>query len=401
MAVTGCAQLDCLRQRSDPELVRALERRRQTSLIVALGARRSRVVREPLIESLLLSIAGGAAGLVIAFAGTRVILQVVFPSLPGAGGVPIDVWPAAPVLLFAFAVSLATGLAFGIAPAWMATRADPMDALRGTGRSTARTGSLPQTVLIVFQAAVSLVLLSAAGLLTVALYGLENQAFGFEQDDRLIAQFSPRLAGYRPDQLTPLYDRIRGTISRVPGVSGVALCIYSPFGNNFWGTNIWVDGHAAPGPNDDTFTAWNRVTPDYFEVIGTAIVRGRGISGQDTATSRHVAVVSEAFARKFFKGAGSPWEALRPTWHWIGAGIRDRRRGKGRALLFEPISASRLVRSFSRPKRSTISRPRRRQPTRTPDRISCTTLSLPRRPAFICRRGRSTRPSRWSIPRCP
>ena len=302
MAVTGCALLIVCANVATLVLVRALERRRQTSLIVALGARRSRVVREPLIESLLLSIAGGAAGLVIAFAGTRVILQVVFPSLPGAGGVPIDAWPAAPVLLFAFAVSLATGLAFGIAPAWMATRADPMDALRGTGRSTARTGSLPQTVLIVFQAAVSLVLLSAAGLLTVALYGLENQAFGFEQDNRLIAQFSPRLAGYRPDQLTPLYDRIRGTISRVPGVSGVALCIYSPFGNNFWGTNIWVDGHAAPGPNDDTFTAWNRVTPDYFEVIGTAIVRGRGISSQDTATSRHVAVVSEAFARKFFKG---------------------------------------------------------------------------------------------------
>jgi ABC-type antimicrobial peptide transport system permease subunit len=103
-------------------LVRGLERRRQTSLIVALGARRARVVREPLIESLLLSVGGGVAGLAIAFAGTRVILQVVFPSLPGAGGVPIDAWPSAPVLLFACAVSVATGLAFGIAPAWMATR---------------------------------------------------------------------------------------------------------------------------------------------------------------------------------------------------------------------------------------------------------------------------------------
>jgi predicted permease len=302
MAVTGCTLLIVCANVATLMLVRGLERRRQTSLIIALGARRSRVVREPLFESLLLAIAGGAAGLAIAFAATRVILQVVFPSVPGAGDVPIDAWPSAPVLLFAFAVSLATGLAFGIAPAWMATRADPMEALRGTGRSTARTGSLPRTVLIVFQAALSLVLLSAAGLLTAALYGLENQAFGFEQHDRMVAKINPRLAGYRPDQLTPLYDRIHEAVSRVPGVSGVALCTYSPFGNNSWGTGIWVDGHASPGPNDDINSAWNRVTAGYFEVIGNTIVRGRGISGQDTATSRHVAVVNEAFARKFFKG---------------------------------------------------------------------------------------------------
>jgi predicted permease len=302
MAVTGCTLLIVCANVATLMLVRGLERRRQTSLTIALGARRSRVVREPLIESLLLAIAGGAAGLAIAFGATRVILKVVFPSVPGAGDVPIDAWPSAPVLLFAFAVSLATGLAFGIAPAWMATRADPMEALRGTGRSTTRTGSLPRTVLIVFQAALSLVLLSAAGLLTAALYGLENQAFGFEQNDRMVAQVNPRLAGYRPDQLTPLYDRIREAVSRVPGVSGVALCIYSPFGNNSWGTGIWVDGHASPGPNDDINSAWNRVTAGYFEVIGNAIVRGRGVSGQNTATSRHVAVVNEAFARKFFKG---------------------------------------------------------------------------------------------------
>jgi len=145
------------------------------------------------------------------------------------------------------------------------------------------------------------VLLSAAGLLTAALYGLEHQAFGFEQDDRLVAHVNPRLAGYRPDQLTPLYDRIGEAVSRVPGVSGVALCTYSPFGNNFWGAGIWVDGKAAPGPNDDNGAGWNRVTAGYFHVIGTAIVRGRGISHEDTATSRHVAVVNEAFARKFFK----------------------------------------------------------------------------------------------------
>jgi predicted permease len=302
MVVTGCVLLIVCANIAHLMLVRGMERRRQTSLSIALGARPSRVVREPLIESLLRSLAGGAAGLAIAFAGTRLILQVVFPSLPGVGGVPIDAWPSPPVLLFAFVVSLATGLAFGVAPAWMATRADPMDALRGSSRSTARTGSLPQTTLIVFQAALSLMLLSAAGLLTAALNGLENQSFGFERDDRIVAHVNPRLVGYRPDQLTPLYERIREVLSRAPGVSGVALCIYSPFGSNSWGTGIWVDGHASPGPNDDNCAAWNRVTAGYFDVIGNAIVRGRGISDQDTAASRHVAVVNEAFARKFFHG---------------------------------------------------------------------------------------------------
>ncbi len=302
MAVTGCVLLIVCANVAQLMLVRGMERRRQTSLSIALGARTSRVVSGPLIESVLLSLGGGAAGLAIALAGTRAILQFVFPSLPGVGGVPIDAWPSAPVLLFAFVMSLATGLAFGIAPAWMAARVDPMEALRGTSRSTARTGSLPRATLIVFQAALSLVLLSAAGLLTMALHDLENQAFGFEQDDRLVAHVNPRLAGYGQEQLTPLYARIREAVSRVPGVSGVALCSYSPFGNNAWGAGILVDGHAPPGPNDDILAFWNRATAGYFDVIGNAIVRGRGISEQDTATSRQVAVVSEAFAGKFFRG---------------------------------------------------------------------------------------------------
>jgi predicted permease len=283
-------------------LARGLERRRQTSLTVALGARRSRVVREPIIESLILSLAGGAAGLAIAFAATHAILAMVFPSVPGVGGVPINASPSTPVLLFAFAVSLVTGLAFGIAPAWMATRVDPMDALRGARGLTAPRGTLPRAMLIVGQAALSLMLLAAAGLLTSALRGLENQSFGFERDDRTVAHFSAGLSALGQDQLTPLYDRIRDAVSRVPGVAGVALANYSPFGNNSWGTAVWVDGHSAPGPHDDVFSYWNRVTPDYFRVVGTPILRGRDISERDTRTSPHVAVINEAFAHKFFNG---------------------------------------------------------------------------------------------------
>jgi predicted permease len=302
MVVTGFVLLIVCANVANLMLVRGMERRRQTSLSMALGARASRLVRQPLIESLLLSLFGGAAGLGVAFAGTRLILHFAFPSSAGLAGVPISASPSMPVLLFAFIASLATGVAFGIAPAWMTTRVDPIEALRGASRSTARTGSLPRKTLVVLQAALSLVLLSAAGLLTAALQSLENQNFGFEQDRRLVATMDPRLAGYRPGQLSQLYRRIHDSIAGIPGVSSVALCMYSPQSARAgWGSGVWADGHPVPGPRDDNFASWDRVTAGYFDVIGTPIVKGRGISGQDTGASQKVAVIDEAFARKFFR----------------------------------------------------------------------------------------------------
>ena len=300
MMVTGFVLLIVCANVANLMLVRGLERRRQISVSMALGARASRIVRQALTESILLSLLGGAAGLAIAYAGTRFILQLVFPKVAGMAGIPIHASPSTPVLLFAFGVSVIVGIVFGIGPAWMATSVDPVEALRGGSRSTARAGSLPRKALIVFQAALSLVLLSASGLLTVALQSLENQEFGFSQDRRIVANINTRAAGYRPDQLTTLYGRIHDSLVSIPGVSGVALCKYSPLSGNNWGSRIWVDGHPPPGPRDDDFVSMNRVTAGYLDVIGTPILRGRGITEEDTASSRHVAVINEAFARKFF-----------------------------------------------------------------------------------------------------
>jgi predicted permease len=301
MMVSGCALLIACANVANLMLVRGMERRRQTAMSMALGAPASRMVRQALTESILLSLCGGAAGLAIAFAGTRLILHFAFPSLPGFAGVPIDASPSMPVLLFAFVTSLLTGVAFGIAPAWMTTRVDPIEALRGASRSTARAGSLPRKTLVVCQAALSLVLLSASGLLTTALQRLENQDFGFDQDRRIVATINPRLAGYRTGQLSLLYRRIHDSIAAVPDVSSVALCLYSPQGGGGWGAGVWVDGHSAPGPKEDNLALWNRVTAGYFDVIGNPIIKGRGISEQDTAVSRNVAVINEAFANKFFR----------------------------------------------------------------------------------------------------
>ena len=301
MMVTGFVLLIVCANVANLMLVRGLERRKQISLSMALGARASRIVRQALTESIVLSLLGGAAGLTIAYAGTQFILQLAFPRVGGLSGIPIDASPSTTVLLFAFGISLIAGLVFGIAPAWMATGVDPIEALRGGSRSTAGAGSLPGKALIVFQAALSLALLSASGLLTVALRSLENQDFGFSQDRRVVANINPRVAGYRLDQLTLLYERIHESLARIPGVSAVALCKYSPLSGGNWGGSIWVDGHPPPGPRDDNSASMNRVTAGYFEVIGTPILRGRGISVQDTASSLHVAVINEAFARKFFR----------------------------------------------------------------------------------------------------
>jgi predicted permease len=301
MMVSGFVLLIVCANVANLMLVRGMERRRQISLSMALGAQTSRVVRQPLTESILLSLFGGAAGLLIAFLATRVILHFAFPSFAGFASVPISASPSIPVLLFAFITSLLTGVVFGIAPAWMATRVDPIEALRGASRSSDRAGSLPRKTLVVFQAALSLVLLSAAGLLTTALHKLENENLGFEQEGRIVADINPRLAGYRTNQLSLLYRRLHDSIAGIPGVSSVALCQYSPLSGGGWGSGVWVDGHPLPGPMDDNSSSWDRVTAGYFDVIGTSIVRGRGLSEQDTATSRNVAVISEAFARKFFR----------------------------------------------------------------------------------------------------
>jgi predicted permease len=282
-------------------LVRGMEQRQQNSLSVALGARPWRLLRQPLTESLVLSILGGAAGLGVAFVAARLILHFTFPPIDGMAGVPIHASPSAPILLFAFAASLITGLAFGIAPAWMASRADPIEALRGSNRSTMRRGLLPRKALVILQAALSLVLLSSAGLLTAALRNLENQDLGFDQERRTLVKIDPQLGGYRVEQLDTLYRRLSDSFAGMPGVASVSMCMYSPQSGGDWYHSIYVDGQSTPGPNADNGAGVDRVTPGFFETIGNPIVEGRGITEQDTANSQHVAVVNQAFANKFFK----------------------------------------------------------------------------------------------------
>jgi predicted permease len=298
MMVSGFVLLIVCANMANLMLVRGMERRQQTSLSMALGARRGRLISQALTESVLLSLLGGAAGLAVAFAGTRLILHYAFQSLTAS---PISALPSIPVLLFAFGISLFTGIAFGTAPAWMATRADPVEALRGANRSTRQAGSLPRKTLVIVQAALSLVLLFASGLLTKALSKLEHQDFGFEQSGRTVVMIDPLLASYKPQQLELLHRRIEDSLRSIPGVLSVATSMYSPLSGDSWNDRIFVEGRPEPATIEENLSHFVRVTAGFFETIGNPIVKGRSISEQDTAASPHVAVVNEAFARKFFK----------------------------------------------------------------------------------------------------
>lgn len=280
-------------------LVRGIKRRAQTSLSVALGAPTWALVRQALAESLLLALLGGAAGLAVAAVATRLILSLAFPSSDALADMPID-WPTAPVLPFALALSTVAGLVFGIAPAWFAARTDPIAALRGRGSTTERASSVPRRTLIVVQAALSLVLLSAMGLLGAAIHELEHQDFGFDRDGRIVVRIDPRLAGYEPARLPLLYARIRESVASVPGVAAVALALHSPQSGDRWGAGVWIDGAPPSAPGALNTALWNRVTTGYFDIVGTTILRGRGIESQDTPSSRPVAVVNQAFAKAYF-----------------------------------------------------------------------------------------------------
>jgi predicted permease len=276
-------------------LARGSANRSQMAVRLALGAPRHRLIRQMLTESVLLALMGGAAGLYIAYAGTHAILLLAFR---GANYIPVDARPPLPVLGFAGLLSLVTGIVFGIAPAWMASQSNPIDALRGSGRSTRDRFSVLQKPLVIAQVAFSIALLIAAGLVTQSLRNLEGQHFGFVTDGRLIVNVNPGLAGYTPDKLDGLYQRLEERMPQIPGVLSASLSWYSPLAGNNANERVYIKGKAP----DYRWAApsWDRVGPHYFETLGTRLLRGRVIEERDRPGGLNVAVINETFARRFF-----------------------------------------------------------------------------------------------------
>ncbi len=325
-------------------LARGMARRTQTSIRLAIGASRARIIRQSLTESILIALAGGLAGLIVAVGAERLVLAVAFSS---SSFLPISTIPSLPVLAFAFALALLTGVLFGTAPAWLATRTDPVEALRGAGRSTSDRSSLPRKALLVFQATLSVVLVAGAGMLTRSLNNLEHQNLGFETKNRITVALNSPPFTYIPERLDALYRDLDDKLNHLPGVERASLALYNPFTDN-WGELIFVPGRPAPGMSETSVASWDRVTPEYFQAVGQPIVQGRGFSGADSNKTALVAVVNQAFVRRFFtnedpmdKRFGVDSAAYAGTYRIVGV-VQDAKYGQpekpARPMFFVPLA---------------------------------------------------------------
>jgi macrolide transport system ATP-binding/permease protein len=340
LGITGLVLLIACANLANLQLARGTAAAAQTSLRAALGAPRSRLLREALIESALLAIAGGALGLLVATQTSALLIGLAFH---GAAYVPIETSPSLPILGFAFALSLVTGIVFGIAPAWSASRADPAVALRGAGRGVSGRSTPAQKALVVLQAALSLMLLAGAGLMVQTLRNLTNQQFGFTLDGRVVVSVNAGIHGYAPEKLRTIYNEIDRQTRQIAGVRNVALALYSPMSGNNWQMGATMEER----PQQQTSPSWDRVSPSFFDTLGAHIVRGRNFDERDTPDATHVAIVNQAFADTYLpnedplgKRLGFGGIAHRADYTIVGVvnTIRFRNpRAPGRPMMFLPL----------------------------------------------------------------
>jgi len=306
-------------------LVRGMSRRAELSIRSALGAQRGRIVRQLLTESILLSGMGGLLGLAVSYLGAHALLALAFPDQQN---MPVTALPSPLVIGFAFGLSLVTGILFGLAPALLAARTQPAEALRSNARTVAHGASILQRALVVLQAALSLVLLVAAGLFAQSLNKAENVDMRLDATNRYIAHINPQAAGYKNTEVEPLYQTIIDRFHAIPGVLKVGLATYTPMEENNWGSGVKVQGE----PDLNKGASWVKGTPEYFDSVGTHVVMGRGFTSQDTLNAPPVAVVNQEFVKQFFNnrnpighrfGFSGPGEAGQDGAHEIVGVVED------------------------------------------------------------------------------
>jgi macrolide transport system ATP-binding/permease protein len=274
-------------------LVRGMSRHAEFSIRSALGAQRSRLVRQLLQESVVLSCMGGLLGLAVSYLGAHALLALAFPNQEN---MPVTALPSPLVIGFAFGLSLITGVLFGLAPALIAARTQPAGALRANSRTTAHGASFLQRGLVVMQAALSLVLLVAAGLFAQSLTKAETVDMKLDTTNRYIAHIDPQGAGYKTTEVELLYQTIVDRFHAIPGVLKVGVSTYTPMEANDWNSGVKVQGDLRLNKT----ASWVKATPEYFDAVGTHLVMGRGFTPQDTMNAPPVAVVNQEFARQFF-----------------------------------------------------------------------------------------------------
>ena len=299
MAVVALVLLIACANIANLLLARATTRQHEIAVRMALGAGRTRLVRQMLTENLLLALIGGALGIWLASWANGALLSMVSG---GPEPLPIDVTPDARILAFTLLISVATVLLFGIAPALRATRVELTSALKeGKGSVGARSRRTMANALIVGQVALSLVLLIGAGLFLRSLVNLEDAPTGFNKENVLLFGIDPNAVGYKEDaRLTNLYQSIEQRIDAEPGVRSASVSFFT-FNEGGWDDAVAVFGNS-PRPGISNDIVENVVGEGYFATMGIPLLEGRLFGPQDTSTSPKVAVINETMARNYFPG---------------------------------------------------------------------------------------------------
>jgi predicted permease len=280
------------------QLARGMTRRVQVSIQSALGASGAQLIRQALIESLILALLGGIAGVCLAIAGVHLVVKLAFG--PG-NGIAMHVGLSWPMLGFCAALTLASAVSFGSVPAWLLARTNPIEAMRAAGRASADTQPHLRKILVVLQVAASTSLLAGASLLTRSLLNIEQQDFGFTTQDRIVLRMEEPLAAYSHEHLNVLYRQLQDALERLPGVRSASLALYSPF-TAHWDQLVVKPGEGMPSTDGSRKVLWDRVSPRYFATLGQELLAGREFTEADNATSRQVAIVNQSFVRRYFSG---------------------------------------------------------------------------------------------------
>jgi predicted permease len=278
-------------------LARASVRNREIAVRLAIGAALRRVLQQLLTESALLALFGGAAGSLLATWGVRSLVNMI------GSDTALPLSPDAKVLAFTLGVSLLTGILFGLVPAFRTLKVRVAPALKDSARTTNETSSkfAWSKWLIAGQVAISLLVLFAASLLVRSLQKLMTQDFGYSRDHLVIARLDPTSAGYTPDKMKLLAERLATRLAATPGIHAVTYSTNGLFSHSESGDAILVPGFKAINIHDRVAME-DYVGPDYFKVVGIPVLVGRGIEAQDKSGATRVAVVNEAMVSRFFAG---------------------------------------------------------------------------------------------------
>lgn len=283
-------------------LARAAQRSRELAIRSALGAGRARIMRQLLTEALLLAFAGGVVGILMGYWTLDLLLASLNDGASRVSAITTQLeWP---VLLFSFGVSLATGLLFGLYPAWAATRVSLAGTLKDEAANTTSTtaGARVRKILVCGQVALSMILLIPMGLFLKSLVNLVHEDLGMRTESVISFSISPELNGYKPEQCRAIIERAENELGAIPGVSGVATSLVPLIAGNNWGTDLAVEGYRRDH-DAETNARFSRVGPGFFSKMGIALLRGREFMESDAGAAPRVAVVNERFVEHFFKGA--------------------------------------------------------------------------------------------------